>query len=75
MTTKKEYLFMPEPLYEAVRWAFVLTPYLTLLVSGILTTLSLQDVALVVAGIGAAFETFFTSLHMVSKKMTDKKNG
>lgn len=74
MATKKEYLFMPESLYEAVRWGFVLTPYITLLLSTIITTLGAGDVALIVAGIGAAVETFFTSLHMVSKKITDKRS-
>lgn len=74
MATKKEYLFMPEWMYEAVRWGFVLTPYLTALIAGTMSSLSLQDAVVPIAGIGAALETFFTSLHMVSKKITDKKN-
>lgn len=75
MTTKKEYLFMPNGLYEAIRWAFVLTPYITALIVAVLGYVGLQDAVVPVAGIGAALETFFTSLHMVSKKVTDKKNG
>lgn len=74
MATKKEYLFMPSGLYEAVRWAFVLTPYITALIVAVMGYTGLDGAIAPVAGIGAALETFFTSLHMVSKKVTDKKN-
>lgn len=74
MVTKKEYLFMPGKLYEAIRWAFVLTPYITGLIVGIMGYTGLDGAIAPVAGIGAVLETFFTSLHMVSKKVTDKKN-
>lgn len=65
---------MPEPLYEGVRWAFVLIPYITTLIVAILGSVGLTSVVAPVAGIGAALETFFTSLHMVAKKVTDKKS-
>lgn len=74
MTTKKEYLFMPSGLYEAVRWLFAITPYVGTAVVAILAAVGLNSLVPPVAGVFTALETFFTSLHMVAKKTTDKRN-
>lgn len=71
---KKEYLFMPEPAYEVIRWCFVLTPLVTLLITGIVSSFGQLEISGVIGNIGMAFEAFFTSLHMVAKKVTDIKN-
>lgn len=74
MATKKEYLFMPKWLYETIRWLFVVTPYVGAAAVAIMTAVGLTNAVPAVAGVFAALETFFTSLHMVSKKVTDKRN-